>query len=231
MDPPAHTAPSRVALGLGFAAIYLIWGSTYLAIRFGVQTLPPFLMAATRFAVPGAVIYASLRRRGEPRPTGAQWRQAAVVGALMLLGGNGLVSWAEQWVPSGLAALIIASVPLSMGAMNWLVEPAARPGARGIAGVLLGFAGVAFLVGPGGDLGADRSTLLGALALVVASVSWAAGSLVARRADKPKNPFLTTAMQMLAGSASLVVARTVAGEWQRVDLATITATSIVASAR
>jgi drug/metabolite transporter (DMT)-like permease len=227
MSPPPAAAPSRLAVALGFAAIYLIWGSTYLAIRFGVETIPPFLMAATRFAVPGAVIYAWLRHRGEPAPTRAQWRQAFVVGALMLLGGNGLVTWAEQWVPSGLAALIIASVPLWMGAMNWLVEPGARPGARGVAGVLIGFAGVAFLVGPGGELAADRRLLLGAFALVLASASWAAGSLVARREHRPRSPFLATAMQMLGGSAALLVTGTLAGEWQRLDPTTISASSVL----
>jgi drug/metabolite transporter (DMT)-like permease len=227
MNPPPGSAPSRLAVGLGFTAIYLIWGSTYLAIRFGVETIPPFLMAATRFLVPGAVIYAWLRHRGEPAPTGAQWRQACVVGALMLLGGNGLVTWAEQWVVSGLAALIIASVPLWMGAMNWLVEPQARPGARGIAGVLIGFGGVAFLVGPGGELAADRPMLLGALALVLASASWAAGSLVARREHRPKSPFLATAMQMLGGSAALLVTGTLAGEWQRLDPTAISASSVL----
>jgi drug/metabolite transporter (DMT)-like permease len=225
MSPPPGTAPSRLGLVLGFAAVYVIWGSTYLAIRFAVETLPPFSMAAFRHSVTGLALYAWLRWRGEPPPTREQWRQASVVGTLLLLGGNGLVSWAEQWVPSGLTALIIASVPLCMGAMSWMVEPSARPGARGIAGVLIGFGGVAFLVGPGGEIAADRATLLGAFGLVVASASWAAGSLVARRRHKPKSPFQATAMQMITGGAALAVVGALAGEWQRVDLASVSAAS------
>ncbi|MGQ0722086.1 MAG: EamA family transporter [Candidatus Eiseniibacteriota bacterium] len=225
MNPPPGAAPSRLGLVLGFAAVYLIWGSTYLAIRFAVETLPPFWMAAFRHGVTGLAMYAWLRRRGEAPPTREQWRQAVVVGTLLLLGGNGLVSWAEQWVPSGLTALIIASVPLCMGAMSWLVEPSARPGARGIAGVLIGFGGVAFLVGPGGEIAADPRTLLGALSLVVACVAWAAGSLLARRRHKPKSPFLATAMQMIAGGAALAVVGALAGEWRRVDLASVSTVS------
>lgn len=224
---PAAPAPSRAKLTAGFAAVYLIWGSTYLAIRFGVETLPPFLMAASRFVVPGAVLYAWIRRRGAPRPTAAQWRAAAVSGSLLLLGGNGLVTWAEQWVPSGLTALIIASVPLWMAAMSWVVEPGARPGPRGVGGILLGFAGVAFLVEPGGELGRDPHTLAGALAVVAASGLWAAGSLTSRHLPRPDHPFLASAMQMIGGATALAVAGTLAGEWSRVDLAAVSPRSAV----
>lgn len=221
-------APSRTRLAAGFAAVYLIWGSTYLAIRFGVESLPPFLMAATRFAVPGTVLYVWFRRRGARRPTGAQWRATAVSGALLLLGGNGLVTWAEQWVPSGLTALIIASVPLWMAAMSWVVEPGVRPGLRGIAGILLGFGGIAFLVEPGGDLGGDPHTMVGALVIVLASALWAAGSLTSRHLPRPDNAFLASSMQMLGGAAALVVAGTISGEWTRIDLAAVSARSFVA---
>jgi len=226
--PPADSpAPSRLTLVAGFAAVYLIWGSTYLAIRFGVETLPPFLMAATRFVVPGAAMYAWLRLRGTPAPTRAQWRAAAVTGSLMLLGGNGLVTWAEQWVPSGLTALVIASVPLWMGVMSWLVEPSARPGPRGILGIVVGFAGVAVLVEPHGELGGSPRTLLGAFAVVIASGLWAAGSLYGRRAPRPSNAFLGSSMQMLGGAAALAITGTLAGEWGRVDLAGVTPKSVM----
>jgi drug/metabolite transporter (DMT)-like permease len=227
MVPAPASPPSRALLAAGFAAVYLIWGSTYLAIRFGVETLPPFLMAATRFVIPGAVLYVWIRRRGAPRPSAAHWRAAAVSGSLLLLGGNGVVTWAEQWVPSGLTALIIASVPLWMAAISWVVEPGARPGARGIAGIVLGFAGVAYLVNPGGDLGRDPHTLIGALSIVLASGLWAAGSLTSRHLPRPGNAFLSSAMQMLAGAAALAVAGTLAGEWGRVDLAAVSVRSAV----
>ena len=227
MVPAPSSPPSTAKLVAGFTAVYLIWGSTYLAIRFGVETLPPFLMAATRFVIPGAILYAWFRRRGAARPTGAQWRAATVSGSLLLLGGNGIVTWAEQWVPSGLTALIIASVPLWMAAMSWVVEPGARPGPRGIAGIVVGFAGVAYLVEPGGELGADRATLLGALSIVLASALWAAGSLTSRHLPRPDNAFLASSMQMLGGSAALALAGTLSGEWGRVDLAAVSTRSAV----
>src|SRR5690348_9131194 len=110
--------PTRARIVAGFAAIYVLWGSTYLAIRFAVQTIPPFLMAGTRHLAAGAVLYLYARRKGAPKPSGAHWKAAAFIGALLLLGGNGLVSWAEKRVASGPAALIVASVPLWMVALS-----------------------------------------------------------------------------------------------------------------
>lgn len=220
--------PSTSRLVLGFAVVYVVWGSTYLAIRVAVESLPPFLMAATRFFVAGAVTFAWLRLRGVPSPTALQWRNTAVVGTLLLLGGNGLVTWSEQWVPSGIAALIVAAMPLWMGLLVWIFEPGVRPGARGVAGILLGFAGVAVLVNPRGELGADPSILLGSMVLLVAPLLWACGSLYSRHVDTPKNLFLSTAMQMLAGSAALLVVGTVSGEWRSLDLAHVTTASLLA---
>jgi drug/metabolite transporter (DMT)-like permease len=219
---------SRLTLVAAFLAVYVIWGSTYLAIRFGVETMPPFLMAAVRFVVPGALLVAWRRARGAAAPTATQWRSAAIVGSLLLLGGNGLVTWAEQWVPSGLAALLVASVPLWMGVMNWLIEPTARPRARGIAGLFLGFAGVGVLVDPRGDLAGDTQLFVGALAIVAASALWAAGSLYSRRADLPKDPMLSTGLQMLCGAAALCVVGTVSGEWARLDLGAVSTKSALA---
>ena len=219
--------PSTLAVGLGFLAIYVIWGSTYLAIRFGVETLPPFLMAAVRFVAPGAAMYAWLRFRGTSAPSATQWRNTAIVGTLLLLGGNGIVTWAEQWVPSGLTALLIASVPLWMGLLNWVLEPATRPGPRAISGILLGFVGVGVLVNPAGELGADRSLFLGSAMIVVASALWAAGSLTSRRVDLPASPFLSTAMQMITGSAALALVGTATGEWGRIDLAAVSTKSLL----
>lgn len=222
------TDPGRTRIILAFIAVYIIWGSTYLAIRFAVETLPPFLMATARFAVAGAIMFAWCRWRGAPTTTRRHWRDAWIIGTLMLLGGNGLVSWAEQWVPSGLAALLVATVPLWMGLMNWVIEPAARPRARGIAGIIVGFLGVAFLVNPRGEMGADPQLLLGAFGVILACVLWAAGSLYSRRAAAPGNAFLSTAMQMLMGSVSLAVVATFTGEWGRIDPATMSTKSILA---
>lgn len=218
--------PSRMRLALAFLSVYLIWGSTYLAIRFAVESIPPLSMAGARFLIAGALLFVWARRRSAERPTGAQWRAAWISGTLMLLGGNGIVSWVEQWVPSGLTALIVSSVPLWMGLMHWMVEPSGRPGPRGIAGLILGFAGVVLLVRPGGEYSGDSRLLLGGIALVLASAFWAAGSLYSRRGAAPKEPLLSTSLQMIAGSVSLIIAGAIAGEVGRFDPAGITARSV-----
>ena len=225
VDP---TRPGTIRLVLAFLAVYVIWGSTYLAIRFGVESMPPFLMAGTRHLVPGLVLLAWARRRGAPPPSRRELRDAAIVGLLLLLGGNGLVTWAEQWVPSGLTALLVASVPLWMGLLGGMVEPAARPGARGILGIVLGFAGVGILVEPRGELAGDPRTLVGAAGVLAAALLWATGSLYSRRGHLPRDPILSTGLQMLAGSAGLAAAGTVAGEWARVDPAAVTTRSLLA---
>jgi drug/metabolite transporter (DMT)-like permease len=213
---------------MAFLALYLVWGSTYLAIRFAVESMPPFLMAATRHLVPGALLFTIRRLRKAPAPTWVQWRSAFLVGSLLLLGANGLVGWAVQWVPSSLAALLLATTPLCRGLLGGLVEQTARPGPRGIAGIVLGFLGVAVLVGPRGELTATTATLLGTLGLLAAAFLWAAGSLLSRRLDLPKDPLLATGMQMLGGGAGLVVLGTLTGEWSRVDIGGITGRSFAA---
>jgi drug/metabolite transporter (DMT)-like permease len=225
VNPTAPNSPGTLRLVLAFLAVYIIWGSTYLAIRFGVESLPPFLMAATRHVIPGLILFGWRRARGVPAPTAAQWQGALLVGLLLLLGGNGLVTWAEQWVPSGLTALLIASVPLFMGLLSGMVEPASRPRARGIAGIVLGFAGVAVLVEPHGELAASRPVLLGAAGILAGSFLWATGSLFSRKATMPKDPFLATSVQMLGGAVGCLVAGTLSGEWSRVDLAAVSARS------
>lgn len=230
MAPLARLDRHTLAVLLAFAAVYFIWGSTYLAIRVAVETMPPFLMAAVRFGVSGVLLYVWCRRRGIPAPTRSQWRATAIVGTLLLLGGNGLVTWAEQWVPSGLAALLVASMPLWMGLMAWVVEPAARPSRRSVAGLVLGFGGVALLVKPGGDIAADPQVLVGGLAVLLASALWAAGSLYSRRSDVPPNPFLSTAMQMICGGLALTIAGSLSGEWSRLDPASISTEAWIALA-
>ena len=130
-----------------FAAVYLIWGSTYLAIRFAIQTLPPFLMAGTRFILGGLILYGLTAWQGVPRPTRAHWKSATIIGALLLLGGNGGVTWSEQIVPSGIAALIVAIVPLWIVLLDWLRPGGTRPGTPVILGVLVGLVGIFLLVG------------------------------------------------------------------------------------
>ncbi|MFP4623381.1 MAG: drug/metabolite exporter YedA [Gemmatimonadota bacterium] len=216
--------PSRTQVGLALGAVYVIWGSTYLAIRFAVETLPPFLMAGTRFVVAGALLYAWRRAVGFPRPTARQWRAAAVVGALMLLGGNGGVVWAEQWLESGTAALIVATVPFWMVLLDWLRPGGSAPRASVWMGLLVGFAGVAILLGEP-RLGPREVTA--GLVILMSTVAWAVGSLYSRTAALPA-PLLATAMQMLAGGAFLLLAGLLAGEPGTMDPATFSSRSVLA---
>ncbi|HEX9149356.1 MAG TPA: EamA family transporter, partial [Thermoanaerobaculia bacterium] len=158
-----------------FAAVYVIWGSTYLAIRFAIETIPPHLMASARFLVAGAILYAWARLRGAPRPTFSNWRAATIVGGLLLLGGNGAVVWAETRVPSGVTALLVATVPIWMALIEGMRSGGRRPAAAVIVGLALGLGGLALLMAPGNLAG--RVDPLGAGALIVGSFSWAFGSL------------------------------------------------------
>jgi drug/metabolite transporter (DMT)-like permease len=196
-----------------FAAIYLVWGATYLAVRIGLESLPPFLLAASRFLIAGGALYAWLRLRGVPRPSDSQWWSAAITGTLMMVGGSGGVTWAEQWVPSGIAALLVATVPLWMTVIDVFVLRRSRASWRVVAGVALGIAGVVVLVGPSSaELGAVD--LVGGLVVVGAALCWSVGSLVSRGARQPDSPAMTVAVQMVTGGAVLLVVSGVVGEWQ-----------------
>jgi drug/metabolite transporter (DMT)-like permease len=203
-------------------AVYIVWGSTYLAIRFAVETMPPFLMAGVRFLVAGSVLYAFRRLHGDPPPVRLEWRSAAIVGFFLLVGGNGSVVWAEQRVPSGIAALLVGSAPLWMVLLDSLRAGGRRPGGWAILGVVLGFAGIAILVGPAQLIGIEGSVdLLGAGALTLAAFSWAVGSLYNRSAQLPASPLLGTGMEMLMGGLGLTLLGTLTGEWGRLDIAAI----------
>ena len=208
--------PSTLRLLGAFAAIYILWGSTYLFIRFGVETIPPFLLAGTRHIVAGTLLYLWVRLRTNERPRAWQWLAAAVVGTLLLVGGNGGVTWAEQRVPSGLAALLVATMPLWMVLLDWLRPGRVRPRAGAALGLLLGFAGVALLVAPT-RLNSHSVDPLGAGVLVLAALSWAIGSLYSRQGKVAASPLLAAAMQCLAGGAILWTLGLVTGEWSRLD--------------
>ena len=219
---------SRGSIILAFAAIYVIWGSTYLAIRFAVETLPPFLMAGVRFLIAGAILFVIARRRTDERIVPAHWKSAAVIGGLLLLGGNGLVSWSEQTVPSGLAAMLVTTVPIWMVLLHWLQRDGVRPSGAEVAGMVLGFLGVVLLIGTdelGGGRPADR---LGMLSLVLASLLWSIGSLRSKHATLPKSPLLATSMEMLCGGALLALTGLLLGEGGRVEFAAVTYSSVMA---
>lgn len=209
-------------------SIYIVWGSTYLAIRYAVQTIPPFFMAGARFLLAGSVLYLVGRACGAPRPSWIEWRSAAVIGAFLLVGGNGGVVWAEQWVPSGVAALLVATAPLWMILIDKFHPAGQRPGRWAILGVGLGFIGIVILINPFKSARPEEIIdLTGALVMVVASFLWSIGSLYSRRAKLPPSPILGTGMEMLAGGLGLILLGILTGELKRVDLLSISASSWV----
>ena len=205
----APTAPiwqsTRLLVPLALLAVYVIWGSTYFAIRIALDSWPPFLLGAIRFLIAGGLLYAWLRLRGVPPPTRHQWFNAAVTGTLLLGVGNGLVCFAEQTVASGLAAIAVASMPLFAAAFGAMYRD--WPSRLEWLGLMIGFAGVILLNVGAGMTGAP----IGAIALVVASAAWAYGSVWSRRRDMPPAS-MNTAAQMISGGIALTIVATLMGE-------------------
>jgi drug/metabolite transporter (DMT)-like permease len=210
--PSTVATASRTLVLLSFASVYILWGSTYFAIRVGVESLPPYLLAGIRHLAVGLTFYPVIRLTTREKPTLPQWRTAFIVGGLLLALGNGTVSWAEQTVPSGIAALLVATVSLWMVLIDWLRPGGVRPVPRVRAGFLLGFAGIAMLVGPKHLGGSERVSPMGAFALIGASLAWASGSIFARHHPLPRSPLLSMAMQTLCGGAVLCLEAMVTGE-------------------
>jgi drug/metabolite transporter (DMT)-like permease len=212
----------KLKIWISLLLVYLIWGSTYLAIRYAVETIPPFLMAGTRFLTAGLIFFAWRRLAGDPRPTLKQWSSAAVIGLLLLVGGNAMLSWAEQNVPSGIAALMIGSVPLWMAVIEAVRPGGKRPNWLGILGLMVGFGGIALLIGPDLIPGSKTSLQpLGFAALLFASLSWSAGSVYSHHAELPSSPLLSTGMEMLAGGVGTILLGTVTGEWHSLILSQV----------
>lgn len=225
----ASVGPSRAMIILAFAAVYLIWGSTYLAIRYAIETLPPFLMAGTRFLVAGSLLFTwAIVRQREALPTFSQWRRALVVGVLLLLCGNGGVTWAEKYIPSGLAALLVATEPLWVVLLNWITTRH-RPNVKVLVGVLVGLVGVAILVGDRLNTGtAEVMNLVGAAVIMLASLAWAGGSVYSNRRPICGSTTMSSGMQMLAGGCLLFVLGLTTGDLGRLNIAQTSWTSIIA---
>jgi drug/metabolite transporter (DMT)-like permease len=223
-----HRPRSAILTVLAFAAIYLIWGSTYLAIRIALESFPPLLLGAARHLLFGLVLYSILGWKSNVRPSSAQWRTGFVTGILLLFIGNGGVCVAERTIPSGVAALLVATVCLWIVLIDWLRPGGFRPLPRVVAGIVLGLAGLVLLVGPAhfGDSG--RVDPKGSAILAIASLSWAFGSMYAKHGQLPASPFLGVAMQSLAGGIALLVAGLFTGEFTALHLHSMSLRSCMA---
>jgi drug/metabolite transporter (DMT)-like permease len=198
-----NTSSRRLHLLVAFFLIYFIWGSTYLAIRYAVETLPPFTA--------GLLMYGFLRLRGAANPSGEQWVKLSVAGVFMFLCGNGFVVWAEQHITSGLAALLVALLPLWLMLFDWLWANGPKPSRMALCGIALGIAGTVLLLDPGSVAGTDIH-LPGALMVLLASVCWAFGSIYSKRFRHPPSIFMSAACQMIGGGIALLLTALVLGE-------------------
>jgi drug/metabolite transporter (DMT)-like permease len=219
----------KIWIILAFASVYLIWGSTYLGILFAIRSIPPLLMAGVRFLLAGIILYTGARLSGAPRSPRADWRTALIVGACLLLGGNGGVTLSEQYVPSGLAALLVATVPIYIALLSWLFGMSKRPSAITWAGLVGGFVGVGLLIGPAlrfSTTGESPRAWIGMTILLCSSLIWSAGSLYSRTARNSAAPILAAGQQMLCGGTLLIIAGSATGEWRHFDPRQITAQSL-----
>ncbi len=220
-----------VMIAAALLAVYICWGGTYLAIRFAVETIPPFLMAGMRFGLAGTFMYALSRWLGAPAPAGGDWLRAAGVGVLLLAGGNGGVVWAAKMVPSSLTALLVATSPLWMVTLNWLWLKDTRPGLTTWAGVVLGLVGIGLLAG--GEsvfMGSSPVSPFWASVLTGAAFLWGLGSITSRKVSLPKSAVMSTGMQMLGGGAALLLMGSAGGEWGQLAVAAVSLKSFLAFA-
>jgi drug/metabolite transporter (DMT)-like permease len=219
--------PSKVKLVLAFAAIYLIWGSTFLAIRYAIETLPGFLMASVRFVIAGALLCGWAKWKGAKLAEGHPRRAAFLSGLLLLFLGHGSVVLAVHWVPSGLASLLMSTTPLWVALMEWALPGGRHPGGRVTAGILMSFLGIVILIGVG-DLRSGTIDLLGVGILALSSVFWAAGTIYARNAKISSSPLMTSGMQMLWGGVFLFGAAVLNGDLEGFSLLNVSLRSVVA---
>ena len=216
----------KTKIWIALLALYIVWGSTYLAIRFAVETIPPFLMAGTRFLVSGAILLIWRRAAGDAMPTPRQWRSTAIVGILLLLGGNGLVSFAEKRIASGVAALIVGTVPLWLVLIEAIRLGGVRPSPLAIFGLLIGFGGIYLLVGPE-DLNSAslQFDAFGVGTVVLAAFLWSLGSIYSRGADLPTSSLMATGAEMLTGGFVILAFSASIGEWKDFNFSVVTTSS------
>jgi drug/metabolite transporter (DMT)-like permease len=216
----------KTKVWIALLALYIVWGSTYLAIRFAVETIPPFLHASIRFLISGAILFLWRRAAGDAVPTTANWKSTAIVGTLLLLGGNGLVALAEKHIPSGIAALVISTSPFWLVLFESLRAGGTKPNWQAILGLIIGFSGVFILIGPAEITGSRQHlNTASVIMLLTAPFLWSLGSIYARGADMPKSSLLSTGMQMLVGSVSLFIVSVLTGELRGFSFAQVSANS------
>ncbi len=208
-------------------AVYFVWGSTYLGIRFAVETIPPFLQAGVRFLIAGTFLFSWRRMSGDPAPTRNQWKSALIVGSLLLVGGNGLISLAETSIPSGVVALLVATIPMFMVLVEALRPGGVRPTRWQVIGLLVGFSGVVILISPAEFGGVREFSLIGGGICLSAAFLWSLGSIYNRDADLPNSTLLFTGMEMLMGSIGLLIVSVVKGELTHFEISSVSITSLL----
>jgi drug/metabolite transporter (DMT)-like permease len=227
-DETGFKGKMKTRIWLALLALYIVWGSTYFGIKVAIETIPPFFHAAIRFFVSGLILIIWQRAVGSDLPTRKQWISTAIIGTLLLLGGNGLVSWAEQSIPSGIAAIIIGSIPMFLVIAEAIRPNGIKPTWRAIIGLLIGFAGIFILVGPGEISGSSNQlNPLGVAAVLCACVFWAIGSIFSKSADLPKSSLMTTGAEMLMGSVGLFVVSLLTGELHTWNIAEVSSRSLM----
>jgi drug/metabolite transporter (DMT)-like permease len=222
-----HPPPSQMKLLAAFASVYFIWGSTYLGIRIAIETIPPLLMAGIRFIIAGTLLYLWGVFRGHERPTLTHWKSTAIIGLMLLLVGNGGLSWSEQLIPSGVAALLVAVSPLWFILLEWM-QGGIKPTVGVFLGLFLGTFGIMVLIDPANLVGGMSINILGALVLLGSSICWAVGSIYSRRAKLPSSPALANGMEMLIGGVGLLIVSAVIGEWSSFHPTAVTTRSLLA---
>jgi drug/metabolite transporter (DMT)-like permease len=227
MTPAAIAQRNRMRVLIAFASVYVLWGSTYLFIKYAIETIPPFLLGTTRFIASGAVLYALARWRGAAKPTAYELRMAAITGVLMLGFGNGGVMLAEKTVPSGVVALIVSSVPIWVVLIDWLRPKGVRPRKTMFVGLALGVAGMVILIGPKAIVGEGHIDSVGTGILLVGSVSWSIGTLMTRWSKRPGSPLVFAALQMLAAAGAMGVMSLISGDWRQFSWSGLTTLSVV----
>lgn len=221
---------SFILLIAAFAAVYIFWGSTYLAIKYAIETLPPFLMAGARFTFAGAILMVWARfAKDYEKPKAAHWKTSFIVGTLLLLGGNGGVVFAEHHISSSLAALLVATEPFWIVLLSWLWLKGARPNMKAVLGIAVGFFGVWLLInGQAANVASTDSgsmQLFGTIAVIVAALSWATGSIYGLRSPVPKSSIQTAGMQMFSGGLVLLFVSLIFGEWSNFSIAQVSVNS------